>query len=401
MKGLISLIVFLSVLCAGENLGEKQGNSKDSVLLSGLDSHMVLAPRVAKEVGFKTYEREFENLVDVKQKVILLYDKGTWLEGLQVLPNSDVVVSDVKKNEVLSFKCAQCAFDVLLDSQGTESSTLATEKSPTQISKLATMNVLLKPSDFQNGHALNKRGYLLAASHGKRAIEILGSKGEWEILVDRYDEKRFNSPNDLIVDSAGDVWFSDPKFGLLNPLEGNGGNAELEGEYLYRYSPKTQFLTRLVAPLLHSPNGLALSPEERILYVADSQRAYDFKDLNLASQILAFDVGSDKSLKNGRVFAVIDEGIPDGIKVDKKGNVWASNGRGIIVFAPSGRKLGEIFFPDVVSNLTFSLNDEQIRALKVAGVNIESKDLKAPLLYVSSGSKIYILKLKVQSGIKR
>lgn len=400
MKGLVSLIVFLGVLFAGENLSSKQEERKDSESLLGLDSHMVI-PRVANEVKFKTYEREFENLVDVEQKVILLYDGGIWLEGLQVLPNSDVVVSDVKKNEVLSFQCAQCAFDILFDTQGSESNTSATEKSPAQISKLATMDILLKPSDFQNGHALDKKGYLLAASHGKRAVEILNNKGEWEILIDHYNGKRLNSPNDLIVDSAGDVWFSDPKFGLLNPLEGNGGNAELEGEYLYRYSPKTQVLTRLDTPSLNSPNGLALSPEERILYVADSQRAYDFKDLSLASQILAFDVGSDKSLKNGRVFAVIDEGIPDGIKVDKKGNVWASNGRGIIVFAPSGRKLGEIFFPDVVSNLAFSLNDEQIRAFKVAGINIESKDLKTPILYVSSGSKIYMFKLKIQSGIKR
>lgn len=331
----------------------------------------------ASNIVFRVYDKSFESLIDSTQSPVLLYDKGVWLEGPQVLPSGNVVLSDVKANAVLMLR-----YDIY--------------NAKTQ----AKIQTWLKPSHFQNGHALDKEGRLIAASHGKRAIEIFTQKGEWKVLIDSYQGKKFNSPNDVIVDSDGEIWFSDPRFGLNNPLESYGGKEEQGGDFLYRYSPATQNIVRLNTPLVKAPNGLALSPDEKILYVADSELAYDFNSKILNHQIVAYDIAQDKSLHNGRILAVIDVGIPDGIKVDAKGNIWSSSGRGIQVFNPEGRRIGEIVFPQLVGNLAFSLNDSTLRALRQRGGEV-LQDFSQSLLYVTSGDRLYVLKLKVQSGIKR
>ncbi|WP_301185206.1 SMP-30/gluconolactonase/LRE family protein [uncultured Helicobacter sp.] len=296
----------------------------------------------AKEVSFKVYDESFNTLIDTTKQPVVLYDKGIWLEGPQVLPNGNVIVSDVKANKVLEVRINQD--DVTR-------------------SKIHTW---LMPSHFQNGHTLDREGRIIAASHGKRAIERLNTQGkaEWEVLIDSSQNKKFNSPNDVIVDSDGDIWFSDPKFGLLNPLEGYRGEAEQEGEFIYRYSSHTKTIVRLRTPLLRTPNGLALSPDEKILYIADSELAYNVNDKGLKHQILAYNIDKDKTLRKGRVFVVIESGFPDGIKVDKQGNVWSSSQSGIQVFSPKGKVIGEIILPQVVGNFAFSLNDEALATLQ-------------------------------------
>ncbi len=331
----------------------------------------------AEEVAFKVHNESFRALLDTTQQPILLYDKGIWLEGPQVLPNGNVVFSDVKANKVL----------------------LLEVENQIQHSKIRTW---LKTSHFQNGHALDTKGRLLAATHGRRAIERLdktGTTDKWEVLVNSYQNNKLNSPNDILVDSDGDIWFSDPRFGLLNPHEGYGGREEQGGDFLYHYSERTKTLIRLETPLLKAPNGLALSPDEKILYVADSELAYNTNDKSLQHQILAYDIAPNKTLHNARVFAVIHSGFPDGIKVDKKGNIWSSSGNGIQVFDSKGSMIGEILFPQVVSNFAFSLNDETLLALQKQGIQV--KQDHQTLLYVTSLSKLYVLTLKVQSGIKR
>lgn len=326
----------------------------------------------AKGTCFSVEHDSFKQLIDTTQEPVLVYDAGTWLEGPQVLPNGSLVVSDVKANRLLLFARGIESGDGVLSSEQ------------------YTHSVILAPSYFQNGHALDMQGRLIAASHGKRAIERLNHDGNWEVLVDSYMGKRLNSPNDVIVDSDGDIWFSDPKFGLINPHESYGGNIEQDGDFVYRYSPRDNIIKRLDTPLLQAPNGLALSPDEKILYVADSELAYDFTNADLKHHIIAYDVNGDKSLANARIFAVIDEGIPDGIKVDRLGNLYASSGNGVHVFAPSGRKIGQIIFPEVVGNLAFSLDAQFIDTLEKHGVEV-SPDFM-PLLYVTSGSKLYVLR---------
>ncbi|WP_120951097.1 SMP-30/gluconolactonase/LRE family protein [Helicobacter sp. L8] len=295
----------------------------------------------AQEATFKVYDKTFSTLINTHTQPKILYHRGLWLEGPQVLPNGDLVVSDVEGNEVLLFQRIHHKFK---------------------------MRVLLQPSHRQNGHALDTKGHLVAVSHGNRDLERL-EHGHWHVLASTYHHKRFNSPNDVIVDHQGNIYFSDPKFGLL----GSGQIAAQEGEFIYRYNPHTKQVVRLNTPSLKSPNGLALSPDEKILYIADSQLAYDPSDLNLKHQILAYDIFPNQSLHNERVFVVIAPGFPDGIKVDSQGNLWASNGHGIQVFNPQGKMLGEIILPQVVSNLAF--------------------DSKTPALFVTSDSKLYMFKL--------
>lgn len=422
----------------------------------------VLRPKVADNVRFIAYDKGFHKLLDTTQRALLLYDKGVWLEGVQVLPNGDVVASDVKQNMLLTFHGLDGAQDSKQDVENKGES--GRTKNSKQVSKHAQKDsqsmqgvgadfsfrlVMLKPSHFQNGHALDLQGRLIAASHGRRGIERL-ENGTWQLLTDSYNGGKLNSPNDVVVDSRGEVWFSDPRFGLKNPLEGYGGEDMQGGDYLYRLSvlesssakhtpntaeSKRDFqsleshaqgankradskeaskfpaqsksgiesaqIVRLHAKGLQAPNGLAFSPDEKLLYVADSARAYNFDDKSLPAQILVYKVNADRSLGAGRVFARIDSGIPDGIKVDHHGNVWSSSVRGIVVFAPSGKKLGEIVFPELVGNLAFSLSQAQKLALQKQGVDVAYPNQKGKRLYVTSGSKLYMLEVNVESGIRR
>lgn len=176
------------------------------------------------------------------------------------------------------------------------------------------------------------------------------------MLVDRYNGQKFNSPNDLCVDRRGRIYFTDPKFWH--------NTQEKEGEYVYRYDPATHEIKRLNTPLLKTPNGIALSLDNQTLYVADSELAHDPKNKELKHQVLAYTIDNNGDLQNPRVFATIQPGFPDGIKVDPHGNLWVSNGHGISVFNPNGKMLGEIILPQVVSNLAFSLSPKALQILQ-------------------------------------
>lgn len=295
----------------------------------------------------------FEALVGKRPHITTIYDQGIWSEGAQAMPDGSVIWSDVKANKVMRWE----------EGKGVE--------------------VWLKPSQFQNGHALDNEGRLLAASHGKRAIERLEADGKWHVLVDLYGDHKLNSPNDLIVDRQGDIWFTDPAFGINNPKESYGGNAVQDGDYSYRYTPSTHALTRLDTPLVKAPNGIALSPDERTLYISDSQQAYDFDSKALNHYIVAYDVAADKSLSNGRVITEISPGIPDGIKVDAEGNIWSSSKGSLQVFTSEGKLLGKIAFPGVVGNMVFAMDAKT----------------KKPVLYVAASNALYRLDINVKGAL--
>lgn len=298
----------------------------------------------------------FKQLVSPKAHLTRLYNKATWSEGPIAMPDGSVIWSDVKQNEVLRWQ---------------------------PVGKHAgKVTTWLKPSDFQNGHAVDEQGRIVAASHGKRGIVRQEGNG-WKLLVDKYEGKQLNSPNDLIIDSTGAIWFTDPTFGVDNPQESYGGTVEQEGEYVYRFLPATGVLERLETPLVKAPNGLALSPDERTLYVADSQLAHDFNDHALAHQIIAYDISpADRKLSNGRVFAVINPGIPDGMKVDVNGNVWTSSADSVQIYSPEGKRLGRVTFPSTVGNLVFGEN-------KVG----------KPVLYVTASNGLYRLDVNVKGAV--
>lgn len=209
------------------------------------------------------------------------------------------------------------------------------------------LTVFRQPSNFSNGQTRDRQGRLVSCEHGTRRVTRTEIDGSITVLAERFDGKRLNSPNDVVVASDGAVWFSDPTYGILSDYEGYAAEPEQPVRGIYRLDPSGR-LDRVAHDFVQ-PNGLAFSPDERTLYVADSGASHD---TSAPSHILAFDVDGGR-LTRQRVFALIDAGIPDGIRVDAQGNLWSSAGDGVHCFAPDGTRLGKVLVPEVVANLTF------------------------------------------------
>jgi gluconolactonase len=191
------------------------------------------------------------------------------------------------------------------------------------------------PSGTANGNTLDREGRLLTAEHAGR-VSRTEKDGTIVTLIDTYDGRKLSSPNDLVVKSDGTIWFTDPDYGLA------GRKKETPGNYVYRFNPGNKTLTAVVTDM-PSPNGLCLSPDEATLYVANSGKPPELR---------AYPVGGTFPAQ-GRVFATIDKGIPDGIRCDELGNVWSSSGDGVQIFSPAGRLVGRILLPESAANLAF------------------------------------------------
>ena len=199
-----------------------------------------------------------------------------------------------------------------------------------------------KPSHQANGNALDREGRLITCEHASRRVTRTEPDGSVMVLVDSFEAKQFNSPNDAAVKSDGTIWFTDPPYGLPR-----GARRELEKNYVFRLDPRTKQVA-IVADDFDMPNGLCFSPDERTLYVADSGKP---------RHVRAFDVSTGNELTNGRVFCTIDAGAPDGIRCDEHGRVWSSAGDGVHVFAPDGKLVGKIPVPETPTNLCFGGDD--------------------------------------------
>lgn len=211
------------------------------------------------------------------------------------------------------------------------------------------VSVFRQPSNFANGHTRDRQGRLVSCEHGARRVTRTEVDGSITVLADSHQGRKLNAPNDVVVRSDGTVWFTDPTYGILSDYEGYRSEPEQATRNVYRLDPATGEIDAVVTDF-NQPNGLAFSPDEKILYVADSGASHD--DV-LPRHIRAFDVVDGRRLANGRVFAVIDKGIPDGIRIDTAGNLWSSAGDGVHCFAPDGTRLGKILVPQTVANLTF------------------------------------------------
>jgi gluconolactonase len=198
--------------------------------------------------------------------------------------------------------------------------------------------------EFTNGRTLDHDGSVVQCSHGNRRVER-DRDGVVTVVADGWNGVRFNSPNDVVVARDGAVWFTDPAYGITQPREGHPGVREYGDHWVFRCGPDGADLRPVVVDA-DEPNGLAFDPAERVLYLASSSSERPV--------IRAYDV-SGAQAKNCRVFATLEdgEGAPDGIRVDTDGNVWSSSHRGVVVFAPDGRRIGEVPVPEVVANLCF------------------------------------------------
>jgi gluconolactonase len=248
-----------------------------------------------------------------------------WSEGPVWMPDGSLLFSDVPMNTIFKW------------------------------SEHGGVSIFIQPSGYSgttprggepgsNGLTHDKRGRLLACQHGDRRVARL-ENGKWTSIADRYEGKRFNSPNDLVVKSNGDVYFTDPPYGLVKNIDDPAKEISFQG--VYRVSAPDGKVTLLTSEVTR-PNGLAFSPDERILYVASSDPK--------KAIWMAYPVNGDGTLGAGRVLLDVTssvgskKGLPDGLKVDQRGNLWATGPGGVLIIAPDGRHLGTLATGEATAN---------------------------------------------------
>jgi gluconolactonase len=225
--------------------------------------------------------------------------------------------------------------------------------------------VFREGSNQSNGNTKDRDGNLITCEHQARRVTRTDVKtGQVSVLVDGFEGKRLNSPNDVVVKSDGTIWFTDPTYGGHKDLEVGGRN-------VYRFEPKAKALSAVVTGC-DQPNGLAFSPDEKRLYVADSGKP---------KHIRVFEVKEDGMVGEGRVFCTIDKGVPDGIRVDADGRVWSSAQDGVHIFTADGKLIGKILLPENCANLCFG------------GAGGDE-------VYMTATTSLYRVKTNVRGGVK-
>ena len=211
------------------------------------------------------------------------------------------------------------------------------------------VTVFRKPSNYANGNTRDRQGRLVTCEHDARRVTRTEYDGSITVVLDRFDAKPLNSPNDVVVRSDDSVWFTDPPFGILSDYEGHVAPVELPTN-VYRVDGRTGKATVVVGDIPR-PNGLAFSPDEQKLYVVVSGA--------MPREIRVYDVADNGTrLANGRVFIDCGTGIPDGFRVDAEGNLWCGWGGGdgqdgVAIFNPDGKLIGRILLPERSANLCF------------------------------------------------
>jgi gluconolactonase len=266
------------------------------------------------------HDPRFDALIPMAAKLEKLADGFEWSEGpVWVRREGYLLFSDIPRNSVMRWQEGQGASLAFTPSGYTGSAAFKGEE------------------PGSNGLLIDSQGRLVLCQHGDRRVARRESDGSFTTLADRYEGKRLNSPNDGAFKSNGDLYFTDPPYGL--PLREKDPARELDFFGVYRLSPEGT-LTLLTKEMTR-PNGIAFSPDEKTLYVAQSDPQ--------AALWKAFDVSADGMLGPGRLFFDATEwakagrpGLPDGLKVDRAGNLFATAPGGVHVFAPDGTHLGSI-----------------------------------------------------------
>lgn len=275
---------------------------------------------------FESFDPSFTDLVDTHHPPELIATGCTWTEG-PVWQNDTLYFNDIPAKRMMKWRIGQ------------------------------QPSIALPNSEFANGNTLDGQGRMISCEHGgRRVIRRLNPEDPTavEVIADSYQGKKLNSPNDVIVRSDGSVWFTDPPYGINSDIEGYPAESELDGCYVFCVSPDGTLT--VVATDFDKPNGLAFSPDETQLYIADSGaiRGASFPgiDYSLPHHIRVFDVDGT-TLSGGRVFAEITPGVPDGFRVDHDGLIWTSAMDGIHCLDLAGRCLGKIRLPAQTSNICF------------------------------------------------
>lgn len=275
-----------------------------------------------------------EDLIDIAAPIEVLAEGYDWSEGPLWLPDQQILIfSDVPRNTIYSWSEEKGAGVYMSPSGFTGENFQGSEPG-------------------SNGLALN-RGELVLCQHGNRAVSVMRApldrpEPNYEPLAEDYQGKRFNSPNDLVFDKAGNLYFTDPPYGLPGGMEDPGKELEFQG--VYRVSPEGE--VQLLTDELTRPNGLALSPDEKTLYVANS-------DPDKAIW-MAYSLDESGQISDSKLFYDVTaqvpqaKGLPDGLKVDNAGNLFATGPGGVWIFSPDGKHLGTIQTGEATANCAFN-----------------------------------------------
>ena len=271
--------------------------------------------------SFQVLDKRFRRLFVGNAEVDKLYTGCRWAEGPAYFAAGQYLVwSDIPNNRMLRLDACSGA-----------------------------VSVFRQPSGNSNGNTVDRQGRLVTCEHGGRRVLRTEIDGTVVTLADKYNGKRLNSPNDVVVKSDGSIWFTDPSYGIDSDYEGNLSEHEQPGSFVYRIDPKSAEL-RVVADDFVQPNGLAFSPDESLLYIADTGRTHRE---NGPAPIRSFAVGDGASLKERGVFADCTAGLFDGFRLDTAGRIWTSAADGVHCYDPDGTLIGKVLVPEVVANVCF------------------------------------------------
>jgi gluconolactonase len=286
------------------------------------DRDPVAIPAVGESLDgvVEIIEPRAAELIDPTARLTRLTGGGVWAEGPVYLPSEGTLMySDVRADRGMHW------------------------------SEAGGGRIWRSPNDHTNGNTLDREGRVLHCEHSHRRIARTETDGTRAGLVDHFEGKRLNSPNDIVVKSDGTIWFTDPPYGIVLPEEGTPAPQEQPGCFVFRFDPESEELSVASDAIVH-PNGLAFSPDETLLYVSDTSGSLD-PDAN--HHIVVLDVVDGRRLERPRVFKVMEPGFADGLRVDEHGNVWSSAGDGVHVIGPDRTDLARVRVPEVTANCVF------------------------------------------------
>lgn len=271
--------------------------------------------------NFQVLDKRFNRYILPNVHMETLYTGTRWAEGPVYFPAGKYLLwSDIPNDRVLRYD--------------------ETDES---------VSVFSQGCRFHNGHTIDREGRLVSCEHQGRQVSRVEVDGSLTTLASHYQNKRLNSPNDVVVKSDGTIWFTDPTYGIDGHYEGDKAESELAGSYVFRIDPDSGDVTAVATDFV-KPNGLAFSPDESLLYIADTGATHID---NGPQHIRVFDVGSDNTLSNDRLFATSTHGLFDGFRIDCDGNIWTSAGDGVHCYTPESELIGKILTDEVVANVEF------------------------------------------------
>jgi len=268
-----------------------------------------------------THDPRFERLVFGHVNLEKLFTGCRWAEGPAYFPAGRYLVwSDIPNNRMLRFD----------ETDG-------------------SVSVFRSPSFNSNGNTVDRQGRLVTCEHFMRRVTRTEYDGSTTVLADQFEGRRLNSPNDVVVKSDDSIWFSDPSYGIDSDYEGQQSPSEIGACNVYRIDAGTGKITRVVSGRVQ-PNGLAFSPDETQLYVADTGATHV---RGLPATIWSYKVDGQQTAGDASLFATCPEGLYDGFRCDIHGNIWTSAGRSVFCYAPDGTHLGTIPIGEIVANVCF------------------------------------------------